>query len=133
MTTTFEETAATSETTTADETPTARPGTEAFDEILRQTIGGMDAKQVFGQPIERDGALFLPVAKVRGGGGAGGDNAGNGGGGFGLTAKPAGVYVIRNGTAMWQPALDLNRIILGGQIVAIVALLVLRSILKRRS
>ena len=79
MTTTFEETAATSETTTADETPTARPGTEAFDEVLRQTIGGMDAKQVFGQPIESDGALFLPVAKGRGGGGAGGDNAGNGG------------------------------------------------------
>jgi uncharacterized spore protein YtfJ len=133
MTTTFEETAAMSDAGSTSETSTARPGTEAFDEILRQTIGGMDAKQVFGQPIERDGVLFLPVAKVRGGGGAGGDNAGNGGGGFGLTAKPAGMYVIRNGTATWQPALDLNRVILGGQIVAIVALLVLRAFLKRRA
>jgi uncharacterized spore protein YtfJ len=87
---------------------------------------------VYGEAIERDGALFLPAAKVRGGGGGGGDPEGNNGGGFGLTAKPAGMYVIRDGTASWQPAIDLNRVILGGQIVGIVALLVLRSIFRRR-
>jgi uncharacterized spore protein YtfJ len=87
---------------------------------------------VYGEAIERDGALFLPAAKVRGGGGGGGDAEGSNGGGFGLTAKPAGMYVIRNGTASWQPAIDLNRVILGGQIVGIVALLVLRSIFRRR-
>lgn len=87
---------------------------------------------VYGEPIERDGALFLPAAKVRGGGGGGGDTDGSGGAGFGLTAKPAGMYVIRDGTATWQPALDLNRVILGGQILGIVALLVLRSILRNR-
>ncbi len=32
----------------------------------------------------------------------------------------------------WEPALDVNRIVLGGQLVAIVALLVLRSIVRRR-
>lgn len=133
MTTTFEETAATRDAGSAEEVPMVRPGTEAFDELIRRTIGGMEAKQVFGTPIERDGALFLPAAKVRGGGGAGGDNAGNGGGGFGITAKPAGMYVIRNGTATWQPAMDLNRVILGGQVVAIVLLLVVRSILRRRA
>jgi hypothetical protein len=42
------------------------------------------------------------------------------------------MYVIRNGDAEWRPALDLNRVIIGGQLVAIVALLVLRSILRRR-
>jgi hypothetical protein len=42
------------------------------------------------------------------------------------------MYVIRNGTATWQPAIDMNRVILGGQIVGIVALLVLRSILRKR-
>lgn len=96
-------------------------------------LEGMHVKRVFGDPIERDGALFIPAAKVRGGGGGGGDTEGNGGAGFGITAKPAGMYVIRDGTATWQPALDLNRVILGGQIVGIVALLVLRSILRRRS
>jgi hypothetical protein len=43
------------------------------------------------------------------------------------------MYVIRDGNAVWQPAIDVNRIVLGTQVVAIVALLVLRSILRRRS
>ncbi len=102
-----------------------------LQETINQTIEGMKPSHVFGEPIERDGAVFLPVAKVRGGGGGGGDTAGNGGAGFGVTAKPAGMFVIRDGDAVWRPALDINRIVLGGQIVAIVALLVLRSILRR--
>ncbi len=92
----------------------------------------MQGKLVYGEPIERDGATFLPAARVRGGGGGGADTEGNGGTGFGISAKPAGMYVIRDGTATWQPAIDVNRAIIGGQIVAIVALLVLRSILRRR-
>jgi len=92
---------------------------------------GLRPDLVYAAPIEQDGAIFLPAAKVRGGGGGGGDTEGNGGLGFGLTAKPAGMYVIRNGTATWQPAIDMNRVILGGQIVGIIALLVLRSIFRR--
>jgi uncharacterized spore protein YtfJ len=101
-------------------------------ETMQQTLETMQARTVFGEPIEKDGTTFLPAAKVRGGGGGGGDTEGNGGAGFGIMAKPAGMWVIRDGAATWQPALDLNRVILGGQIVAIVALLVLRSIFKRR-
>ncbi len=107
--------------------------TNVVTRAVEQAIGGMDVKRVFGEPIERDGVIYLPAAKVRGGGGGGGDTEGNGGAGFGLTAKALGVYVIRDGKATWQPALDLNRVILGGQIVAIVALLVLRSIFRRRN
>ena len=106
--------------------------TNMANETMTSTLDALHVKRVFGEPIERDGAIFIPAAKVRGGGGGGGDTQGNGGAGFGLTAKPAGMYVIRDGEATWQPALDLNRVILGGQIVGIVALLVLRSILKRR-
>ena len=106
--------------------------TSVVQTAMTKTLEGMQPKQVFGEPIERDGVTYLPVAKVRGGGGGGGDSEGNGGAGFGLTATPAGIYVIRNGSATWQPALDLNRIILGGQIVVIVALLVIRSIFRRR-
>jgi hypothetical protein len=81
------------------------------------------------------------VAAVRGGGGGGQgegaapDGAGTGsgsGGGFGLTARPAGVYVIEGASVSWRPAIDINRIVMGGQIVAVVALLVLRSVLRRR-
>jgi uncharacterized spore protein YtfJ len=106
--------------------------TTVIQATASNVLEGMHVKRVFGEPIERDGALFVPTAKVRGGGGGGGDTDGNGGAGFGITAKPAGVYVIRDGQATWQPALDLNRVILGGQIVAIVALLVIRSIFKGR-
>jgi uncharacterized spore protein YtfJ len=83
---------------------------------------------VYGEPIQEDGVTIIPAANVMGGGGGGGDTAGNGGGGFGVRAKPAGAWVIKDGEATWRPAIDLNRTILVGQIVAIVALLVTRSI-----
>jgi hypothetical protein len=47
-------------------------------------------------------------------------------------AKPAGAFVLRDGRASWNPAPDLNRVILGGQIVAVVALLVLGGIIGER-
>ena len=83
---------------------------------------------------------IVPAASLRGGagggkgeGGAADSATGSGsGGGFGLTAKPAGVYIIESGKVRWQPAVDANRIVFGAQIVAIVALLVLRSVLRRR-
>ena len=103
------------------------------EELLRGAKDAMTARTVFAEPIERDGVLIIPAAKVRGGGGGGGDSENNGGAGFGLSAKPAGAYVVRDGGRVsWEPALDINRIVLGGQIVVIVALLVLRSALKRR-
>jgi hypothetical protein len=42
------------------------------------------------------------------------------------------MYVISGDQVSWRPAVDVNRIVLGGQIVAIAALLVLRSILRHR-
>jgi hypothetical protein len=44
-----------------------------------------------------------------------------------------GAYVMRGDQVDWEPALDLNRVILGGQVVAMVALLVLRSIKRSRA
>ncbi len=65
--------------------------------------------------------------------GASPDGKGEGsGGGVGLVVRPAGVFVIRRGEVSWHPAIDLNRIILGGQLLAVVALVVLRSILNQR-
>jgi hypothetical protein len=106
--------------------------TSGIGEAVQRTVDAMQPKQVYGEPIERDGVIYLPAAKVRGGGGAGGDTTGNGAGGFALTAKPAGVYVIRDGDAEWRPALDLNRVILGGQLVGMFALFVLWRIFRRR-
>jgi hypothetical protein len=54
------------------------------------------------------------------------------GGGSGITSRPVGVYRIENGTVTWEPAVDVTRIAIVGQVVAIVALLVARSMVKRR-
>jgi uncharacterized spore protein YtfJ len=102
------------------------------DEMLTGVREAMTARTVFGEPIERDGTMVIPAAKVRGGGGGGGDADQNGGGGFGLTAKPAGAYIVREGKVRWEPAVDVNRIVIGTQVVVIVALLVLRSVLRRK-
>lgn len=41
-------------------------------------------------------------------------------GGFAVRVKPVGVYVISGTEVTWKPALDLNRVILGGQAVGAV-------------
>ena len=99
-------------------------------EVLNQTKDAITVRRVYGEPYQQDGVTIIPAANVMGGGGGGGDTEGNGGGGFGMSARPAGAWVIKDGEAEWRPALDLNRVILMGQIVAIVALLAVRSIAK---
>lgn len=99
-------------------------------EMLEGAREAMTVKRVYGEPIEREGLTIIPTADVRGGGGGGGDNQNNGGGGFGLTARPVGAYVVRDGKVMWEPAVDASRVAIMGMLTAIVALLVLRSVVK---
>jgi uncharacterized spore protein YtfJ len=99
-------------------------------EMLEGAREAMTVKRVYGDPIEREGLTIVPAARVRGGGGGGGDAENNGGGGFGLTASPVGVYVVKSGEVNWEPAVDVNRISALGILAGIVALLVLRSIVK---
>lgn len=105
-------------------------------ETIAQAREAITVKRVFGDPYEKDGTTVIPAASVRGGagGGSGESPDGSGGGtGFGITARPVGAYVIRGGEVSWQPAFDLNRVIVGGQIVGIVLFLALRSIAKARA
>ena len=55
------------------------------------------------------------------------------GGGFGVNARPVGMYVIRGEQVSWQPAVDVTRIVLGGQLLLAAALLVIRSIVRSRA
>ena len=98
----------------------------------------MTVERVFGPPYEKDGTTFIPVAAVVGGGGGGEGTDDNGnqvgsGGGFGITSRPVGAYVMRDGRVEWQEATDTVRTMLGWQAVAIVAMFVLRSMFKQRS
>jgi uncharacterized spore protein YtfJ len=107
-------------------------------QILGQVKDAATVRRVFGEPIERDGVTVIPVARVAGGAGGGmgqgtGSEANSGSGsgaGYGMGAAPVGVYVIKDGQVTFQPALDLNRVILGGQIAAVVLALVARSIVR---
>jgi uncharacterized spore protein YtfJ len=107
--------------------------------IIGQARDAITVKRVFGDPYERNGVTVIPAATVKGGAGGGGgegtgpEGQGQGrgeGSGFGLTAKPAGAYVIQGDSVRWQPAVDVNRIVLGAQVVAVVALLTLRAVLR---
>lgn len=107
-------------------------------DVITQTRDALTVKRVFGEPYERNGVTVIPVARVQGGAGGGGGEGPEGqgkgsGGGFGVNARPAGTFVIRGDDVSWRPAVDVNRLILGGQIVAIVALLVGRTALKARA
>jgi uncharacterized spore protein YtfJ len=101
-------------------------------DAVSQARSVMRAAEVFGTPFESNGVTVIPAAKITGGAGGGGDqhDPQAGGLGFGVVSQPAGAFVIKGDDVRWQPALDLNRVILTGQLVAIVALLTARAIVK---
>jgi uncharacterized spore protein YtfJ len=108
-----------------------------FEDLMTETRDLVTVKKVFGEAYESNGVTLIPVAAVRGGMGGGegdgSDDAPSGrGGGMGISARPIGAYRIKGDDVAWLPAVDVSRVIFTGQIVAIVALLVMRSILKRR-
>jgi uncharacterized spore protein YtfJ len=102
-----------------------------IDEILGGARDAITVRRVYGDPIERDGMTVVPAAAVRGGGGGGGDSNGNGGGGFGVAARPVGAYVIRDGEVVWRPAVDVNRVVIGWQVVSALGLLAAWAVGRR--
>jgi uncharacterized spore protein YtfJ len=100
-------------------------------EFLGGAQDAMSARRVFGDPLEKNVITVIPAAKVSGGGGGGSDESENGGGGFGLSSRPVGALIIKGDKVAWQPAFDLNRLILGCQVVAVVAILA-GALRKRR-
>lgn len=116
-------------------------------EIWEKAREVMTVERIFGEPFEKDGTTFIPVAAIRGGGGGGGGEGdstepseygppgvGTGfGTGFGVTGRPVGAYVIRDGRVEWKEATDTTRTILGWQVVAVLIAFVLRSMFKQRS
>jgi uncharacterized spore protein YtfJ len=94
------------------------------DEFMAGVRERMGARQVFGEPVEREGVVVVPAAAALGGGGGGGDSEHNGGGGFWVLARPVGAYVVRDGEVTWVPATDPLRTLVGWQVVAALALLV---------
>jgi uncharacterized spore protein YtfJ len=82
---------------------------DLLERLAQQVQVNANAKQVYGEPVERDGATIIPVAKVQwgfGGGSLGRGPAERGGGGGGVRAYPTGFIELRNGKAEFRPIQD---------------------------
>ena len=105
-------------------------------ELIAEARDAMTARRVYGDPYEREGVTVIPAAVVRGGSGGGtgrSDEGEGGGGGFGLAARPVGAWVITDEGVTWKPAPDVNRIVLGGQLIGLAAVVLLGRVLLARA
>ncbi len=126
----------------------ARPDRRVVPRVVRLAGDALTVRRAFGEPIRQGDVTIVPVARVVGGGGAGygngetepspgaeplGPSSGaGGGGGFGIRVRPVGVYVIQGQQVTWKPAVDVNRIVLGGQLVAALAAIAVAWAVRRR-
>ena len=114
-----------------------------FAELMEEAQDAIGAKRIFAPPYEKNGVTVIPAARIMGGvgGGEGSGPATDGGeqtttgtgGGYGLSGRPAGAYVIKGDSVSWLPAIDVNRLMLGFQVVMIVFFLTVRSVMKARA
>jgi uncharacterized spore protein YtfJ len=105
---------------------------------LKETIDAardsITVGRVYGEPYERNGVAVIPAAAIRGGGGGGGNeqaDRSDGGSGFGVLARPVGAYVIRGDEVSWRPAVDINRLIFGCQLLGLAAIYLTHRRLRR--
>ncbi len=80
------------------------------------------ARLVYGDPVESNGTLVVPAARVRGGGGGGAEEGRGEGGGFGVSAMPSGAWIVDAGGATWKPAINVGLVVAASSLVAIVYL-----------
>jgi len=108
-----------------------------FTDVVSNARDSITVKRVYGEPYERNGVTVIPAAVVMGGGGGGTgdeeDGRSGSGGGFGIRARPVGAYVVRGEEVSWQPAFDLNRVLLGCQLLGLAAIVLTHRRLRRRS
>jgi len=102
--------------------------------VARDTIS---VKRVFGEPYETDGLTVIPAAVLGGGaaGGGGHDEKGQQGegGGFGVSGRPAGAFVIKDGQVSWRPVVDPNRIITMAGLVVVAYVLSRPRLVRARA
>ena len=98
-------------------------------DVLSTARDAITVKRVYADPYEKDGLTVIPAAVLGGGAGGGGGHDEKGqegeGGGFGVTGRPAGAFVIKDGQVSWRPVVDPNRVI------TMVGLVVIAYVLSR--
>lgn len=108
-----------------------------IDELLSKATDSLEARRVYAEPVEKDGITVIAAARLTGGSGGGNGRDERGqqgeGGGVGLTARPVGAYVIKDGNLRWEPAVDVNRLVATVGLVTVAALLVAARIIRLRA
>jgi hypothetical protein len=106
----------------------------APSDVVAAVADRLGRDQVFGPAVQNGDTTLLPVARVRAGGGVGAARPGASSTGAGAVARPLGAFSIGpNGKVAWHPAVDVNRIVLGGQLAfAAVLVVALRRLRGRR-
>lgn len=96
------------------------------EDLLKRAGEDLSVRRVFGEPVEREGIVVIPVAVAVGGGGGGtGPQDQGAGGGFGGIVRGIGVYSIRDGQVRFIPAIDTT-------VLAVVLLLLTRTWVRAR-
>jgi uncharacterized spore protein YtfJ len=124
-------------------TDTQEPSETTVIEGLRGVRDAISVSRSFGEAYTVGDVTIIPVARASGGGGGGGGTEGNGsddddgsgsgfGTGFGINTQPVGVYEVRDGNACWKPAVDINRLARGGQVLAGIVTICVTLVLLRR-
>lgn len=119
-----------------------------FDRITETARDALTVRRVVGEPVVHGETMVIPVARISGGSGMGygegavggpgrgqdhpGGQGDGGGGGFGVSARALGVYVVRGDSVEWRPAVDVTKIVIGGQLVGALAVVMLARALRRR-
>jgi uncharacterized spore protein YtfJ len=109
-------------------------------ELIKGIREAFSVRQVFGEPVERDGVTVIPAATMIGGGGGGGGGGAQQssnqdgeaepqgqsglGVGFGGLMWPAGAFEIRDDRVTWRPAIDVTRVLV---MVLVLAIAVVRA------
>ena len=100
-------------------------------EMVSRSQDTATVRRVYGEPQEKDGTTVISAARVSARGGSGAARGGeHSGGGFRADAEPVGAFVIRNGEVEWKPVFDLSGTVRRGQLVGVVALLVLLAVIR---
>lgn len=118
-------------------------------QLFKEATEAIGSAEVFAEPYEKNGVTVIPAARITGGGGGAEgpvaksgagtdalDEAGppsGSGAGFGVSGQPMGAFVIKGDNVRWMPAVDVNRLMFGFQVVLIVLFLAMRSIAKSRA
>jgi uncharacterized spore protein YtfJ len=113
-------------------------GGSLVERLAEKLSAGADVAKVFGEPIDRDGATIIPVAKVRygfGGGGGGKRDEGGAGGGGGVQVTPYGYIEVKNGSSEFRRIRGAEAnlpFLLAGGAITLIATRAISSLLSRR-